>query len=531
MIIAEECFLNCINSPVRQIKARVELYNGSTLLHTFKQTDRLKSITIDRIGEEGKFFGFGICQRVNIKLIDTKAELDISTENTLDIAFGTGSEFLYPFPLYRVSEVHRDENTNELSITAYDALYFATLHNVSELEIITPYTIGVFATACGAKLGLPVKLAADGFDTVYDNGANFEGNETIRDALNAIAEATQTIYFVNNELELTFIRLDISGAAVYDITKDRYFTLESSTNRRLTNITHTTELGDNVSAALDISGSTQFIRDNPFLEMREDVGTLLETAIDRMGGISINQFSCNWRGNYLLEIGDKISLTTKEGGIVYSYVLDDTISFDGSYSQKTAWKYTGSETETASNPSTLGDALKQTYAKVDKVNKEIAIVASEAANNAESISSILLNTESITASVKKIEEDTADTIETLNNELATLSKSVSAAITAEDVKIEIQTELANGVDKVITNTGFTFNSDGLKVAKTDSEMETSITEDGMRVSKNSEVVLTANNVGVDAVNLHATTYLIVGENSRFENYGYNRTGCFWIGGE
>ena len=60
-------------------------------------------------------------------------------------------------------------------------------------------------------------------------------------------------------------------------------------------------------------------------------------------------------------------------------------------------------------------------------------------------------------------------------------------------------------------------------------MKTQITEDGMTVYKNDSAVLTANNVGVNAVNLHATTYLIIGTNSRFEDYG-SRTGCFWIGG-
>ena len=52
----------------------------------------------------------------------------------------------------------------------------------------------------------------------------------------------------------------------------------------------------------------------------------------------------------------------------------------------------------------------------------------------------------------------------------------------------------------------------------------------MQVFKNDEAVLTANNIGVDAVNLHATTYLIIGNNSRLEDFGDNRTGCFWIGG-
>lgn len=53
----------------------------------------------------------------------------------------------------------------------------------------------------------------------------------------------------------------------------------------------------------------------------------------------------------------------------------------------------------------------------------------------------------------------------------------------------------------------------------------------MTVKRNEEEVLKANNNGVDAVNLHATTYLIIGNNSRFEDYDNgSRTGCFWIGG-
>jgi hypothetical protein len=55
----------------------------------------------------------------------------------------------------------------------------------------------------------------------------------------------------------------------------------------------------------------------------------------------------------------------------------------------------------------------------------------------------------------------------------------------------------------------------------------------MYVNRGNDNILTANNEGVDAVNLHAKTYLIVGSEdgrSRFEDYGTNRTGCYWIGG-
>ena len=56
-----------------------------------------------------------------------------------------------------------------------------------------------------------------------------------------------------------------------------------------------------------------------------------------------------------------------------------------------------------------------------------------------------------------------------------------------------------------------------------------ITEDGMKISKNNTEMLVADNQGVKAEDLHATTYLIIGNNSRFEDYESNRTGCFFIG--
>ena len=105
-------------------------------------------------------------------------------------------------------------------------------------------------------------------------------------------------------------------------------------------------------------------------------------------------------------------------------------------------------------------------------------------------------------------------------------------MTANDVKLEIQKEMAKGTNKVTTATGFTFNESGLNISKSDSEMSTRITEDGMKVYRNNDVVLTANNQGVDAKNLHATTYLIIGGNSRMESVtedGTKRTAVFWIG--
>ena len=526
-------FDNKITSPVRQIKAKAELYNGSALVATYSYNDALKSITIERVGDNTKFFGFGVCQKLNIKLRDRERVINTGTHNSIKCYFSSNNEYVNNSPIFYVTENNRDENTNELSITAYDAIKNADKHTVIELEIVEDYTIKAFAEACANILGIAqVEIVGideenNPFYTYYPTGANFDGTETIREALNAIAEATQTIYYVMAD-KLVFKRL--SNVTALEIGKDSYITLTSKDNRRLQTITHTTELGDAVSASIDALGTTQFIRDNPFYELREDIVSLLDAAIEAVGGLTINQFESNWRGNYLLEIGDKIELVTKDNNKVASYVLDDVIEYNGALSQKTKWSYSNSETETASNPTSLGETIKQTYARVDKAAKQIDIVASEASSNSDAIGALQINTESITASITKIEENTENAIEGVNEDIAILTNKVNAQLTADDVKLEIQKELQDGADKVVTTTGFTFDSDGLKINKNDSEMSTQITEDGMQVFKNNDAVLTANNVGVDAKNLRATTYLIIGTECRFERTVDNKIGCFWIGG-
>lgn len=532
-MIINELHNNMLSSPVRKLEGRVEIYQGSTLNLTCGCHDHLKSFTIERLGEEGKFFGFGVCQKLKVTLIDKDREIDVSTANTLEVVFGVDGRYVYPCPRFHVTEVNRNEKTNELSVTAYDDLIVATAYLVSDLQLQPPYTIRSFTAACAAALGLPINAKSvedEAFGLLFYQGANFDGSETIREVLNSAAEATQTIYYINHNWELEFKRLDREGPAAITIDKPIYFTLDSRTNRRLANVVHVTDLGDNVGASIGVSGTTQYIRNNPFWNLQENIGELVENAVTRIGGLTINQFDSEWRGNYLLELGDKMDMVTKDNQTVTSYLLNDTLLFDGALSQHSEWSYADNDAETAENPANLGTALNQTFARVDKVNREITMVASRVDLNEEAIASLKLNTDGINATVTQITENVEIIQDNVTQEIESIRNEVSAKMTAEDVRITITEELSNGVDKVSTTTGFTFDQEGLTIEKSGSEMATQITEDGMTVYRNNEAVLIANNEGVKAEDLHATTYLIVGRNSRFEDFGYNRTGCFWIGG-
>ena len=52
------------------------------------------------------------------------------------------------------------------------------------------------------------------------------------------------------------------------------------------------ELGDNVSESTTQIGSTQYVRDNAFWELRDDIGTLVHNAITAIGDITIDIFDC-----------------------------------------------------------------------------------------------------------------------------------------------------------------------------------------------------------------------------------------------
>ena len=147
----------------------------------------------------------------------------------------------------------------------------------------------------------------------------------------------------------------------------------------------------------------------------------------------------------------------------------------------------------------------------------------------ESTTKLEADSESLRASVGNL-ESVVDA--TKNEVIATRNEVASLNLQQNQLEVKIEQIENDGVEKVVNTTGV-FDKDGLTIDKTDSPTKTQVTPDGMIVYKKSygdqTEVLKATSDGVDATNLHAKTYLIVGGRSRFENYKTDKTGCFWIG--
>lgn len=118
----------------------------------------------------------------------------------------------------------------------------------------------------------------------------------------------------------------------------------------------------------------------------------------------------------------------------------------------------------------------------------------------------------------------------LSDDLDLLSQRVELCVTQDEFDVAISNI---SVNQVTTTTGYTFNANGLTIYRAGQEMKNLLDNTGMHVTRSDEEVLTANNEGVSAINLTARQYLIIGDNSRFENYSNGtdtkRTACFYIG--
>lgn len=131
-------------------------------------------------------------------------------------------------------------------------------------------------------------------------------------------------------------------------------------------------------------------------------------------------------------------------------------------------------------------------------------------------------------------DESRDKVDSVASELRGEITKTATQLYRDTEKIEatVTKMKQDGVDQVITKTGYRFDADGLMVSKSGDEISNLIDNTGMYVKRSGQNVLSANNKGVEALNLHAKTYLIIGSGdgrSRIEDYGTNRTGVFWIG--
>lgn len=257
---------------------------------------------------------------------------------------------------------------------------------------------------------------------------------------------------------------------------------------------------------------------------------VVQTLYDQLRSVAYTPCKVQLPACLDIQAGHTVTITDRNGKTFTAYVMTktqvgqrDTLECTGAYRRDNTTVVNNQKFEA------LSGKMLEIETAIDGINITASGVRTEINRISEQISQININQDHIRTEVKTVEalrNSTQEEVDNIKNSMSTITQQ------ANQLEVKISKLGADGVSKVDNTTG-TFDSNGLTIDKDSSITKTQITPDGMSVySKSSgseNAVLVANSYGVEAKNLDASTYLIVGGRSRFENYGSDRTGCFWIG--
>lgn len=298
------------------------------------------------------------------------------------------------------------------------------------------------------------------------------------------------------------------------------------------------------------NGMTELIiEDNYFLINQEEREKAIPELWEKLKGLEYLPFEIKYYGFPYLDIGDMILIKDTDDKEYISYVFDYTFEYSGVYNGTLKTKaITKTQTE-YKNTNNIKTKFKKAERIIDKINGKIEDIIEEQ-NDATSkltkheqdidkiTNTVSTNTTNINNNYQEIinklgDKAQKDDVISLENKVETIQNDTEYAIkVSEDIQV-------NGVSKVKTETGYTFDKDGLKIEKTNAKTKSKLNEAGLEINdatgSSEESLLFAGydeKIGetiVKSKNMTVEKYLTVGTYSRIEDYEEG-TGVFWIGG-
>lgn len=430
--------------------------------------------------------------------------LEVNDKNTIRSSqFGVkapgDADYSYvEFGSYIITNVTKDEERHTILLECYDYM----IQSMIPYDLVLDYSVGVtvkaFLDAICDRLGWTKGYTTFHNSDVLIDEEKYTASDTFRDVLDEIAQVAGCMIGVNgSELQLIYPTetgevIDEENLKTLKIGK-RYGPVNSVVLSR-------TPQEDNIykkdADSIASYGLTEIrIENNQIIDShRED---FMDGICDALFGLSFELYELDSFGIGYLSFGDIFALKTADGVEHRTLMLCDDMQITQGVSETSKLEEPEATNTDYTAASTTDKTLRKTILRVDKQDNKITALASRT--------------------------------DALESGLADVAKKAELTISPEAVDIKIS-EAINGIDSIETSTGYTFNKDGLNIHKDGEEMHNTLDNTGMYVRRSGTDVLTANNDGVNAINLTARQYLVVGENARFEDYPGNRTACFYIGG-
>ncbi|MGN1301203.1 MAG: hypothetical protein ACI4U9_01575 [Clostridia bacterium] len=287
--------------------------------------------------------------------------------------------------------------------------------------------------------------------------------------------------------------------------------------------------------ATDLKNTLYIRQENLFITQQEEIDNIYNAVV----GFKVNNVSCENRGDITLDAWDMIKYTTDEG--VYYTLNENELTFNGVCMSKVNTNIpSGKKNETTNI----------ILPSLDATIRRVQTIVNEAENSIKTITEKTTKLETdISETAKAVNNNYQDIIDKLGDyateaEIISIKESVTTAQNESSLAIEIAKKVqTDGVDRITTSTGYTFDEDGLTIQKTGSKVKSTLDETGLEIldatgSTDSSLLFAGydESLGETIVrtkNLIVEKYLVIGKYSRMEDFvvdGVKATGVFWIGG-
>lgn len=251
----------------------------------------------------------------------------------------------------------------------------------------------------------------------------------------------------------------------------------------------------------------------------------IENIYNKVKDLTINSFEGKTVIDPAVDIGDKIIIDGKP--IIYQGEMTLAGRFIADIKSKISIKQ---KQETTVKKESQKIINRRVQSRIDQVEGTITTLVEETTSQLSK--DIHNNYQEVIQKLNDVPKN--DDMITIQNKLETIERSTEYVIgITEDIQV-------NGVSKVKTETGYTFDNNGLTIEKTNAKTKSTLNETGLNIKdatgSSEESLLFAgydNNTGetiVKSKNMTVEKYLTIGTHSRIEDYKEG-TGVFWIGGQ
>lgn len=403
-----------------------------------------------------------------------------------------------------VKEKKFDEEQDTILLECYDLMIWSMVPY--DLVIEYPITVKGYLDAICSRLGWSKRYTTFVNSSAVIEEEKYDASYTFRDVLDEIAQvAAGMIAFVGDELDVIY---PTDSGETIDSSNLRTLKMGESYGPVNSLVLSRAPQEDNIyrqdENSISANGLTEIrIENNQIMDShRED---FIDGIFNKLLGLQFEMYELESFGIGYLNLGDFFTIQTPDGESHTALMLCDDLKITQGLSETSRLEAPEATETDYSAASETDRVLNKTILKVDKQAQEITALVSRT-------------------------ENIGSTVDGLASQVTRMTE---VMVDSDSVDIKIS-EAVGGIDSITTSTGYTFDQDGLHIQKlVDGEtegMENLLDNTGMYVKRDGEDILVANNDGVDAINLRSRQFLIIGDNSRIENYSSGRTACFFIGG-